>query len=332
MTSRQRYLLGVAIVFMSLAFWLPLWTIEIWAPQYPEGLSMKISVSSINGNVEQINILNHYIGMAKIVPAEIPELSIIPWTLGSLLVLGVAAVLGGRRFWARLWLAAFGLIAAVGFLDFYRWGYRYGHNLSPDAPIKIPDLSYQPPLLGYKKILNIEAYSLPDWGTYALTVGLLIAAAVLFGDLLLRLPRVRRSKVGTLLLSSLFLASCTSGPEPIDFHADHCAGCHMQIEDAKFAAEIVTDKGRVYKFDSVNCLHAYLEKNKLDGYKIYVADYSQPKNWIESHDAHFLMASRIPGPMGPGIVASQEMKTLEDLRQKFSGKVTDWNSLSFSAF
>ena len=332
MTLNQRYLLCAAIFFISLALWLPLWKIEIWAPQYPEGLAMRISAHSIDGNVEQINILNHYIGMKKIIPAEIPELSIIPWTLIGLLVAGAMTLLIGKKFLTRLWLCIFGATATVGLADFYRWGYEYGHNLNPDAPIKIPGLSYQPPLLGYKAILNIEAWSLPDWGTYALTLGLLIAAFALFGEYFLGYPAVKKSKLGTFFLALFFTVSCTSRPDNIDLQSDHCTNCHMQITDARFAAEILTEKGRVYKFDSLDCLHAYLQKNKVDVHKIYVADYVHPENWIDSDEAHFLSASQVPGPMGPMIVASRDDKVLETLRQKFSGRVSNWKNLSFSSF
>jgi copper chaperone NosL len=58
--------------------------------------------------------------------------------------------------------------------DFYQWGYDYGHNLDPTAPIQVPGLSYQPPLFGHKRLLNFDAYSLPDVGGW-----IVIAAAVL---------------------------------------------------------------------------------------------------------------------------------------------------------
>ena len=49
-------------------------------------------------------------------------------------------------------------------VDMYQWGYKYGHNLDPTAPIQVPGLSYQPPLIGHKKLLNFDAYSYPDTG------------------------------------------------------------------------------------------------------------------------------------------------------------------------
>jgi copper chaperone NosL len=69
----------------------------------------------------------------------------------------------------------------LGFVDFYYWTYSYGHNLSPDAPIKVPGMAYQPPVFGYKKLANFEAFSVPDMGGYLLFAsGFLIALAVFY--------------------------------------------------------------------------------------------------------------------------------------------------------
>ena len=65
-------------------------------------------------------------------------------------------------------------------IDFYRWNYEYGHNLDPNAAIKVPGMSYQPPLIGYKQLLNFGAYSIPDIGGWMLTgAGILLFAVVL---------------------------------------------------------------------------------------------------------------------------------------------------------
>jgi copper chaperone NosL len=56
------------------------------------------------------------------------------------------------------------LVGIAGLYDFWRWEYNHGHNLSPDAPIKVPGMSYQPPLLGCKELLNITACSWPHIG------------------------------------------------------------------------------------------------------------------------------------------------------------------------
>ena len=69
----------------------------------------------------------------------------------------------------------FVLFGVVAMADFWRWEYNYGHDLNPEAAIQIPGMAYQPPLIGYKQLLNFGAYSIPDIGGYLfITVGLLL--------------------------------------------------------------------------------------------------------------------------------------------------------------
>ena len=346
MTRNEKSILGIAILLMSLTLWLPIWRIEIWAPQYPEGLSMQIGASSIGGNVDQINLLNHYIGMRKIIPSQIPELIYIPWVIMGILGLGVLVILSNRKKWGKVWLGLISLASVAGMVDFYNWGFNYGHNLDPNAPIKIPGFSYQPPLFGYKKILNIEAYSWPDLGTYAFALGLGMAFWILFWDHLFRvtsnddrgflkdLLSFGRKKIS--VLSSIFLftmVSCTDiKPEPLQAEVDQCHVCHMKIADSRFGGEVITKKGRVYKFDSIQCLHEYLSKTADTGETVFVADYFAPATLVNADSAHFLNSATITSPMGPGIIASKELGEIEKLRVLNPGKVTDWKGLSFSSF
>jgi copper chaperone NosL len=147
---------------------------------------MRIWLHSVTGvkpnDLDNINNLNHYIGMKRIEPDSIPELRFMPFVVGGLIALaGAAAVLGRRRL-AQVWLATFAVVALVGLIDFYRWEYDYGHNLDMEnAIIKVPGMSYQPPLIGTKQLLNFHATSLPAAGAYLafLSMGLGLIAVVL---------------------------------------------------------------------------------------------------------------------------------------------------------
>lgn len=180
MTTRSRLILALSALLLGVAFFLPLWNISLVAPQYRDGLGMYIGVRDIWGHseydIQNINILNHYIGMRPIEPEAVPELKIMPWVLLGLLVAGMGAAALGRRRVGQGWLVALLLLGAVGVADFYRWNHDYGHNLSPDAPIKIPGMTYQPPLVGTKQLLNITASSWPSWGALVLGVAAVLAA------------------------------------------------------------------------------------------------------------------------------------------------------------
>jgi copper chaperone NosL len=183
MPRLSRLLVLTASVLLGGVVLLPLWRISLHAPQYPEGLGMSIRTSTVVGakphDLDNINALNHYIGMQQIDPAAIPELRFMPWIIAGLAGLGVVAAMVGRKWPVVAWLGAFAALGVAGMYDFWRWGYDYGHNLSDDAIIKIPGMAYQPPLVGTKQLLNFTATSLPDVGGIVLGLAFVLGVAAL---------------------------------------------------------------------------------------------------------------------------------------------------------
>lgn len=176
----------IAAVILWGAFLFPIWNIDLRAPQYPEGLGLRIWVNQITGQKEGdlnlINNLNHYIGMKTIHPESIPELKVMPYIIVIFSVLGIAFGLFNRKWLKAFWLVLLLLVLSYGLYDYYLWGYDYGHNLNPKAPIKIPGMTYQPPLLGTKQLLNMNAKSVPGIGTYIITFSILLAATSTYLD------------------------------------------------------------------------------------------------------------------------------------------------------
>ena len=170
MNMKERIIVAIASLLLGIVFFTPIWIIDLEAPQYPEGIGMEISINKIEGqsknDLQNINGLNHYIGMKPITPESIPELKIMPWIFGFLIVSGLGIAAWGNRTALIIWIILFVLLAIAGLVDFYLWSYDYGHNLDPNAAIKIPGMTYQPPLIGSKQLLNIKATSLPGFGFY----------------------------------------------------------------------------------------------------------------------------------------------------------------------
>ncbi|MDX1671097.1 MAG: hypothetical protein R3211_02055 [Balneolaceae bacterium] len=170
MKRKQRILMGLAALLLVGVYIFPIWSISLEAPQYPEGIGLNIWVDTIAGkqphDLQNINGLNHYIGMKAITPESIPELKIMPYLFGFLIVTGLLLAVWGNRKWVLAWVVLFILLAITGLVDFWLWEYDYGHNLNPDAPIKVPGMTYQPPLIGSKQLLNINATSLPHTGFF----------------------------------------------------------------------------------------------------------------------------------------------------------------------
>lgn len=184
MKLESRIIVAVAALLLLALYYVPFWTITMSAPQYPEGIGMYIHINDVTGHnrhdLQNINILNHYIGMAEIHAEDFPEFVIMPWVIGGLIVLGLLAAASGSLKLAILWVALMVILGVVGLVDFYLWGYDYGHNLSPDAPIKVPGMSYQPPLIGCKQLLNIRACSWPYTGSIFIGLSMLCASAAIY--------------------------------------------------------------------------------------------------------------------------------------------------------
>ncbi|HYK77623.1 MAG TPA: hypothetical protein VEV16_11655 [Daejeonella sp.] len=186
MNKKSRIFIALSVVLMLSAYFLPLWQIVLEAPQYPEGLGLKIWLNGITGNVDQINGLNHYIGMKHIVPGDFIEFKILPYIFGAVLLVGLLVSLTGSKIMLKVWFIVLLLFAIVGFTDFYLWEYEYGHNLDPTAAIKVPGMTYQPPLVGYKQLLNFVAGSLPDIGGVFVGLGGMISGTVFYYEKFLK--------------------------------------------------------------------------------------------------------------------------------------------------
>ena len=181
MKTLPRILMLAAVASLLMLFLFPMWRITLFAPQYPDGVTMYIWINQITGEtpgtLQNINILNHYVGMKYIEPDAIPELVYFPYVIMALAALGLLAALLNKGWGYLSWVILFVILAALGMYDFYLWEYDYGHNLSSTAPIKIPGASFQPPLFGTKDILNFVAQSYPHTGGYFAGLAALLAAA-----------------------------------------------------------------------------------------------------------------------------------------------------------
>ena len=181
LTPISRLVIIVSALLMIPAYFVPLWQILMWAPQYPEGLEMKIWINNITGDVKIISALNHYIGMRHIEVSMFPEFGYMIYIVAFVIAIGLLTSIVN----SRLMLIGYALLivacGAAALVDFYLWGYDYGHNLDPRAAIVIPGMAYQPPVIGTKQLLNFTAFSGPDIGGWIfLAAGILAIGAVVF--------------------------------------------------------------------------------------------------------------------------------------------------------
>ncbi len=184
MKNFPKILFIAAVLCLGALFVFPMWKITLIAPQYPKGVTMYIWIDKITGSesgtLQNINILNHYVGMRPIEPESIPELQYFPYVIAGMILLGLLVAFSGKRSLWIAWLVVLFLLCAAGIYDFYLWEYDYGHNLNPDAPIKIPGMAYQPPLIGNKVLLNFLAKSWPWIGGWFVGLSFLLALAAIW--------------------------------------------------------------------------------------------------------------------------------------------------------
>lgn len=181
--AAPRALVLAAVVALLLTYFVPLWNLTMFAPQYPEGLTMdiysyRLAGGNNNQDVKEINILNHYIGMRDLTDEDFTEFKWMPFVIGALgLLLLRAAVYGsaGALVDVTVLFTYFGLFSLWSFA--YKL-YFYGHNLAPGAAVKVAP--FMPPVFGFKQIANFQVYSYPQPGTYAMAAVFVLLFAALF--------------------------------------------------------------------------------------------------------------------------------------------------------
>jgi hypothetical protein len=184
--SKSRVLLVISAIALAVSFTQPLWRISMVAPQYPGGLYMDIYAYTIEGgnngqHLQEINVLNHYIGMHKLDREAMSDLDWLPFALGALLIfaLRVAAIGNVSSLVDLVVMTTY--VSGFAFARFIYMLYTFGHNLKPDAPVKVP--GFMPAVLGSKQIANFTTHSWPQAGSYLLFVFVLGTTAVLLWHL-----------------------------------------------------------------------------------------------------------------------------------------------------
>ena len=333
----SRIIIGIASLALISTFFLPVWFIFLIAPQYPEGLTMNIWLNRITGQVDIINGLNHYIGMKHIKAEMFPEFQYMSYIVAFFVLLGLVVAISGNRKILISYLILTVIGGAAAMYDFYKWGYDYGHNLDPKAAIQIPGLSYQPPLFGHKTLLNFDAYSYPDVGGWVI-----IGVSILFFLVWIYEWRInRKQKPDTKTISTktipavatifiLFLSSCSAKPEPFNYGKDICADCSMTIMDPKFGAQIITEKGKIYKFDDAHCVLEFIKSNKVkpaDIAQTVFIDYENDKNFLDVESLFFVVSPQLKSPMNSNAAAFSNKQKAEKMASEINGEVKTWQEV-----
>lgn len=319
---------AVALCALALisAYFIPLWQILMWAPQYPEGLEMKIWIDTLTGDVRTISALNHYIGMKHIEVEMFPEFGYMIYIVGFIIGFGLLTALVNKRIMLISYVGLLVVTGIVALVDFWLWGYDYGHNLNPEAPIIIEGMAYQPPLIGTKVLLNFTAFSGPDIGGWIF----IIVALILFATLIYEIKMNKKVMAMLLFPIAGMMTSCSTDPVALEYGKDACYNCKMTLMDNKFGAELVTKKGKVFKFDDINCLLSYYNAHEAEqinyAHKL-VIDFTRPGTLIDASNSHYLRADEIKSPMASQIAAFEDYKLMKENMKKWKGIYLSWGEV-----
>ena len=169
LTLHGRILVLVAALLVPLSFTTPLWHMDFWAQQYPEGLELFIYSHALIGgddgnDLQEINVLNHYIGMKELKAEDFTELKWIPLVLGAITVLTLRSVVVGTL---GSVLDLLVISSYFGLFSLWSFWYKlsaYGHDLDPRAAVQVDP--FTPPVLGHKMVGQFEVWSYPSPGTW----------------------------------------------------------------------------------------------------------------------------------------------------------------------
>lgn len=135
-----------------------------------------------------------------------------------------------------------------------------------------------------------------------------------------------------ILILLIGFSSCESGPQPITLGRDACAFCKMSIADNQFGAEIITKKGKIYKFDDTHCVLGFVKANTINNNDIketWLVNYLEPHNFIAAEKAALLESSDLHSPMGGNVAAFENQEKLDEVSKKLQGDkmIISWDDL-----
>jgi len=133
-----------------------------------------------------------------------------------------------------------------------------------------------------------------------------------------------------IVLFIYLVAGCSTGPQPIHYGEDQCSYCQMAIVDRQYGSEMVAHTGKVFKFDAVECMVNYYQRELTDQYRItqfLVTGFNRPGELIDVSQASFLVSPQLPSPMGMNITAFSDQDKAAEMQSEKNGNIYDWEGL-----
>lgn len=129
---------------------------------------------------------------------------------------------------------------------------------------------------------------------------------------------------------TIIVTACSKQPQPINYGEEECEFCKMMVMDKRYGAELVTDKGKIYFFDSIECLIGYIENkniSKKDYSSLWVSNYADPGNIIDASNAIYLKNDELRSPMGLNALAVETLEQFDPIFNQYGGKQLKFEDL-----
>ena len=136
----------------------------------------------------------------------------------------------------------------------------------------------------------------------------------------------RTLSVPSMILFAVTATSCGSGPRALVVGEDACRYCRMAIDDVRFGGMVLTARGRLETFDSIECLTAFVTSLPPTAAprKIWVGDFERAGRWLDATDAHFVYNGQFHSPMGRSLAAFDASRPATALQATYGGEVLTW--------
>ncbi|SMO48228.1 nitrous oxide reductase accessory protein NosL [Fodinibius sediminis] len=144
------------------------------------------------------------------------------------------------------------------------------------------------------------------------------------------MEKISTMRILLLTITSVLFVACSQEPAEIHYGSDECVHCKMMITDNQFASQLVTEKGKAYKFDAIECMVAYRQQNQeeLSGALFYVSNYDQPGQWLNAREAQFVKSEVVRSPMGESLLAFPSKAEAENHVSEKPGNLLTWQEVS----
>lgn len=171
---------AVVVMIFASSYSQPVWVTSFTAPQYPQGLRLEVYLDRVTGDTNEVNILNHYVGMRPIEKMAPVERSVAFILLALVCVLAIGAATFPRTLWQVMLILPLVLFPLGMLIDLYAWLWYAGHSLDPTSPLSMTVKPFTPKLIGEQRIANFDVTSGLGLGAYLQLAGaaLLLGAAV----------------------------------------------------------------------------------------------------------------------------------------------------------